>query len=196
MTGRRQPIMQEDIRVHKGNRLSSQHRGVTVEAVRQRTLAKCSKGCCIHLHAHPDSSDIMPSTTRDMTTVSKIGPMISMGLLELRVPRQNPRVGSALSRANRARDKETQRKASSWRYPGPHRGNPVSSSFVSESWLGGFLHSPLCGLASSCPGSFDRNYQGTTRETTGPGFVRGASAPVWSYGEVLADASSHLPTVI
>jgi hypothetical protein len=41
--------------------------------------------------------------------------MIVVGLLELRVLRQNPPVGSAPHKANNARDKVTQRVASSWR---------------------------------------------------------------------------------
>jgi hypothetical protein len=85
----------------------------------------------------------------------------------------------------------TQRVASSWRYPGPHRGDPTSSSFVFESRPGGFLHAPPCRVASSHPGSPDRNYPRMTYETTWPGFAPGASAPVWSNGATLACASSH-----
>jgi hypothetical protein len=69
----------------------------------------------------------------DMETISKIGPTIDVGLLELKVPRQNLPVGSAPPGANRMRDKVTQMMASSWRYPRPHRGDPLSLSFVSES---------------------------------------------------------------
>jgi hypothetical protein len=75
----------------------------------------------------PDSSHIVPATTAwDMTIVSKMGPMIAVGLPKLRVPRQNPPTGSACSRANRARDKVTQMVVSSWHYPGTHRGDPTS----------------------------------------------------------------------
>jgi hypothetical protein len=105
------------------------------------------------LRCLPDSSHIMPSLTRYMETVSKMGPMIAMDLLELRVPRQNPPVGSTPPRAHRMRDKATQRVASNQRYLGPHREDPTSSSFVSESRLGGFCHTPPFGLASSRPGS-------------------------------------------
>jgi hypothetical protein len=41
--------------------------------------------------------------------------MIVVGLLELRVLRQNPPVGSAPHKANSVRDKVTQGVASSWR---------------------------------------------------------------------------------
>jgi hypothetical protein len=44
-----------------------------------RALVKRSKGCCIHLHA-PYSSCIMPSTSKDMATKSKMGHMITVGL--------------------------------------------------------------------------------------------------------------------
>jgi hypothetical protein len=50
------------------------------------------------------------------------------------------------------RDKATQRVASSWHILGPHRGDLTPLRFVSESWLGGFLHAPSCGLASSHQG--------------------------------------------
>jgi hypothetical protein len=48
-----------------------------------------------------------------MTTISKMGHMIIVGLLMLRVLRQNPSDGSVQPRANIARDEETQGVASS-----------------------------------------------------------------------------------
>jgi hypothetical protein len=137
----------------------------------------------------------VPTTTQDTENISKTGPMIVVGLSKLRVLRQNPSVGSALPKANRVGDKATQRMASSWRYLGPHRGDPASSSFVSESWPGGFIHTPPCGLASSHPGSPDRDYLGMKHETTWPGFAPGGSTLVWSYEEVLAHTGSHPCTV-
>jgi hypothetical protein len=65
-------------------------------------------------------SHITPSTAQDMGTVSKMGPMIVVGLLKLRIQRQNPPVGSAPPSANRVRDKVTQRVASSW-----HTWDPI-----------------------------------------------------------------------
>jgi hypothetical protein len=44
-----------------------------------------------------------------MAIISKTGPTIVMGLPKLRVPMQNPSVRSAPPKANRVRDKETQR---------------------------------------------------------------------------------------
>jgi hypothetical protein len=106
-----------------------------------------------------------------------MGPTISMGLLQLGVLRQNPPAGSAPLRENSVRDKATQRVASSWRYSRPYRGHPTSSSFVSESWPGGFLHALAHGLASSRPGSPDRDYLGMSHETTWPRFDREGICP-------------------
>jgi hypothetical protein len=52
----------------------------------------------------------------------------------------------------------------------PSRGYPTSSCFVSESQMGCFLHTHLCGLASSHPGFPTRDYSGKSLETTWPGF--------------------------
>jgi hypothetical protein len=82
----------------------------------------------------PDSSHVVPAkTAQDMTTIYQTGPMIVVSLPKLKILRQNPPVGSAPPRANKVRDKATQMVASSWRYPGPHRGDPASSSFLSRS---------------------------------------------------------------
>jgi hypothetical protein len=56
---------------------------------------------------------------------------------------------------------------------GPHRGDPMFSSFVSESQLGDFLHAPSCGLACSRLSFPDRDYPGKSLETTCPEFPRG-----------------------
>jgi hypothetical protein len=56
---------------------------------------------------------------------------------------------------------------------GPHRGDLAPSSFVLESWSGGFLHSPPCGLGSSHLGFSDRDYPRKSLETTWPGSARG-----------------------
>jgi hypothetical protein len=124
-----------------------------------------------------NSSHIIPTAIRDTTTISKTGPTIVVGLLKLRVPRQNSPAGSAPPKAIRARDKATHRMARRWHYLEPHQGDLTSLNFVSESQPGGFLHVPPCGLASSCPGSSDRDYPGTTYETTRPKFVLGGICP-------------------
>jgi hypothetical protein len=67
----------------------------------------------------PVSSHVMPVTSRDAATISKMGPTIIVGLLKLRVLRQNLSARLAPPRANRARSKVTQRVANSWRYLGP-----------------------------------------------------------------------------
>jgi hypothetical protein len=55
----------------------------------------------------------MPTTSQDTANVSKMGPTIAEGPADLGVRRQNPSVGSAPPRANKARDKATQGMASS-----------------------------------------------------------------------------------
>jgi hypothetical protein len=108
-----------------------------------------------------------------MTIISQTGPIIAEGPAKLSVLRQNPPVGSAPPIANRARDKATQRVASIWHFLEPHREDPTSTSLVSGSQSGGFLHTPPCGLASSHQGFLDRDYPRKSLETTWLGFDRG-----------------------
>jgi hypothetical protein len=61
----------------------------------------------------PESSHIVPAVGRDTTTVSKTSPTIVMGHPKLRVLRENPPARLVLPTTNRARDKATQRVASS-----------------------------------------------------------------------------------
>jgi hypothetical protein len=116
-------------------------------------------------------------TTWDMIIVSQMDHMITEGPAKLRVLRQNPSVRSAPTKANRARGKATQMVASSWHFLEPHRGDPTSSSFISEFRSGGFLHAPPCGMASSPPGFPDIDYEGKSLETTCPGFAWGGISP-------------------
>jgi hypothetical protein len=116
-------------------------------------------------------------------------------LPKLKVLRQNPLVGSASPRANRVRNKVAQRVTSNWYFLGGHRGDLTSSTFIYESRSGGFLHAPSCGLASSRLGFTNRDYPRMSLETTWPGFAQGASAPIRSYGDAVALASSHPRTV-
>jgi hypothetical protein len=101
------------------------------------------------------------------------------GLPTLRVPRQNTPVKSELPRATRVTDQATQRVASIWHIWGPAGGDLVSSSFVPESQLGGFLHAPLCVLAPSHPGFPARDYAAKMLETTRFGFNQGGISPYW-----------------
>jgi hypothetical protein len=67
----------------------------------------------------------------------------------------------------------TQGVASNWNFLRPHRGDTGPSSFVSESWSGGFIHTFPCWLAPSHLGFLTRDYQGKMLETTWPGFDGG-----------------------
>jgi hypothetical protein len=56
-------------------------RGVTIEEAKRRAPIGVVKGCGKHEFTHhPNSSHDAPSTSRDMTTISKIVPTIVMGL--------------------------------------------------------------------------------------------------------------------
>jgi hypothetical protein len=79
-----------------------------------------------------------------------------------------------------------------------HRGDPTPLGFVSESRLGGFLHAPLCGLAFSHLSSPDRDYPGSSIQSTWTEFARrggGGISPYLVIREALALANSHLRTV-
>jgi hypothetical protein len=92
---------------------------------------------------HPTPHLTHPIHRGNMATISKMGPTIAVesdkaqGLDAKPVDRLEP------PRATRARDEVTQRMANILAHPVPHRGVSASSSFVSESRLGGFLHAPL-----------------------------------------------------
>jgi hypothetical protein len=78
----------------------------------------------------------------NMATVSETGPMIVVGSTKAQDSKVKLVYGSEPPRATRARDKATQRMADILTHPVPHQGDPASSSFISESRLGGFLHTP------------------------------------------------------
>jgi hypothetical protein len=95
------------------------------------------------LYASSDSSRDAPYTLQDMATVSKTGPTFAMGSAKAQGSKTKFINGSEPPRATRVRDEATQRMANILAHPVPHRGDPASSSFVSESTLGGFFHAPL-----------------------------------------------------
>jgi hypothetical protein len=136
---------------------------VTTKEAKLRALTGTVKGCnkpmftCL-----PNSSHDAPTTAWDMITVSKMFSTIVMGLLQLRDLRQNPPAAPSKQRKGQRDTKGGQQLA----WPRPHRGGLTSSSFVSESRSGGFLHTPSCGLASSHPGSPDMDFLGASHETT------------------------------
>jgi hypothetical protein len=77
------------------------------------------------------------------TTVSEIGPMIVMGSAKAQGSKVKPIYRSEPPRATRGRDEAKQRMPNILMHLVPHRGEPASSSFVSESRLSGFLHTPM-----------------------------------------------------
>jgi hypothetical protein len=58
-------------------------------------------------------------------------------------------------------------------HPELHRGALTSSSFISESQLGGFIHAPLCGLAPGRLGFPARDYTGKCLKPPGPDLAKG-----------------------
>jgi hypothetical protein len=69
-----------------------------------------------------------------------MGHTIVVGLTKLRILRQNLPVGSAPPRANRARDKVTQRVANSWHTRGPYKGSWHPQAFyLTPSWEVSFM---------------------------------------------------------
>jgi hypothetical protein len=88
---------------------------------------------------------------RDMTTVSKMGHTIIVGLPTLKVRRQNPPNGSEPPKANKARNEVTQGMATSWHFRSPIEGTQrPQASYLSLDREVSFT--PDCGLASCCPG--------------------------------------------
>jgi hypothetical protein len=72
-----------------------------------------------------------------------MGPTIAVGSAKAQCSKAKPIEGLEPPKAIRARDEATQRMVNILVHLVPHRGDPVSSSFVSKSRLGGFLHAPL-----------------------------------------------------
>jgi hypothetical protein len=122
---------------------------------------------------HPNTSHDVPATSRDTTIVSKMGPMIVVGLQQLRVQRQNPPAGSTLPRANGARDEATQRVANSWHIPDPIEGpRHPQASHLSTSREVSFM--PLrAGLHLAVWVFPARDYPRMLLETTWLGFIGG-----------------------
>jgi hypothetical protein len=84
-----------------------------------------------------------PRCRRNTATVSEMGPMIAMGSAKAQDSKVKLINGLEPPRETRARDEVTQRMANILMHPVPHRGDPMSLSFVSMSRLGGLLHTPL-----------------------------------------------------
>jgi hypothetical protein len=113
-------------------------------------VKRCSKNDFTH---HPTPYMACHICHGNMTIVSKMGPTIVVGSAKAKGSKAKPVNRSEPPRATRARDEVTQRMANISAHPVAHHGVPASSSFVSESRPGGFLHA-LCGLASRCLGFF------------------------------------------
>jgi hypothetical protein len=159
---------------------------------RPQSFGECSKGHCICLHA-----PLLLTYYALYSTAC--GKRIQNGSHDCHVPakalgsKAKPASWTRVAKSKQSEGQSNKKGGQRLAHPGPHRGDPASSSFVSESGSGSFLHAPSCGLASSRPGFPDRDNPRKSLETTWHRFDRGAGAlgPVWSYGEALSLAGSH-----
>jgi hypothetical protein len=92
---------------------------------------------------HLTPCTMCPIRRGNTTIVSKIGPMIVVGSAKDKGSKAKLIYGSEPPRATRAWDEATQRMDNIFVHLVPHREDPVSTSFISESRLGGFLHAPM-----------------------------------------------------
>jgi hypothetical protein len=183
--------------VHKGSHLSSGPRGVTIEVARQWAFAECCKGC-VYVYTPPLLLAYHALYSVGFGNHLNNGPHDYRGPAKAQGSKAKPTSRVSATQSKQSVGQSDTKGGQQLAHPGPHRGDPTSSSFVSKSRLGGFLHAPQCGLASSCPCFADRDYPGKSRETTSPRFAQaqgGALAPIRSYGEVLSLVVSHPRTV-
>jgi hypothetical protein len=104
------------------------------------TIKRCSKNDFTH---HLTPRTMCPTHRGNTTTVSKMGLMIAVGSAKAQGLKVKPVYGLELPRPARVRNEATQRVANILLHSMPHRGDPASSSLVSKSRLGGFLHAPM-----------------------------------------------------
>jgi hypothetical protein len=92
---------------------------------------------------HPTPRTMCHICHKNMTIISETGPTIAVGSAKAQGSNAKTVYGSEPPRATRARDEVTQMMTNILAYPMTHRGDSVSSCFVSESKSGGFLHAPM-----------------------------------------------------
>jgi hypothetical protein len=120
-----------------------------------------------------------------------MGLTTAVGSAKAQGSKVKPAIQVRPAQSNRSEERSDRKGGQQLAHREPHRGDPTSSSIIFESRSGGFLHTPPCGQALSRSGFPAKDYPGKTLETTWSAFGWGALAPVWSYGEALALASSH-----
>jgi hypothetical protein len=138
----------------------------------------------------PDSSYDAPSTSWDMTTVSKMGPTTTVRSAKAQGLKAKPASRVKPAQSNQSEGQSEIKGGQQLVHPEPHRGDPTSSSFVSESRAGSFLHTPSCGLAPRCLDFPTRDYSGKTLETTWSGFYWGEGEGHWPMSDPI---QRHLP---
>jgi hypothetical protein len=78
--------------------------------------------------------------------------MIAVGSIKAQGSKAKPTDRVRAAQSNQIEGQSATKDGQQLVHPLPHRGDPTSSSFISESQPGGFLRTPPCGLASSRPG--------------------------------------------
>jgi hypothetical protein len=111
-----------------------------------------------------------------MAIIYKMGPMISVGSTKAQGSKAKPASQVRATQSNHSKGQSDKKGGQQLVHLEPHRGDPTSSSIISQSQLGGFLHVPPCGLAPSHPGLLAKDYPGKTCETTWSGFDRGVNS--------------------
>jgi hypothetical protein len=91
-------------------------------------VKRCSKN---DFTRHPTPHTTLPIHRRNTTTISEIGPTITVGSAKAQGSKAKPVYGSGLSKATRARGEATQRMANILAHSVPQPGDPTSSSFIS-----------------------------------------------------------------
>jgi hypothetical protein len=113
------------------------------------TVKRCSKN---NLYTSTDSSHNAPYTSWEYSqAISEMGPTIAVGSAKAQGSKAKPVNGLEPPRATRARDKATQRVATSWLIWSPIEGTQCSQALY-LSLDREISFTTLCGLASSHPG--------------------------------------------
>jgi hypothetical protein len=91
----------------------------------------------------PYSSYDAPSTSWDMATISTTGPIIVVGSAKAQGLKAKTASRVKAAQSNQSEGQSNTRGGQQLVHPEPYRGDPTSSSFISESQPRGFLHT-LC----------------------------------------------------
>jgi hypothetical protein len=124
-----------------------------------------------------DSLYNVPSSSWDMASVSKMGPTIIMGSAKPQGSKAKPASPIRAAQSNHSEGRSDTKGGQQLAYPEPHRWDSTSSSFVSESQLGGFLHALFVGWLRAIRVFSPGNTQERCVKPSGPDLTRGGIGP-------------------